>query len=100
MRKAEEKAAQAAQQQRAEEMSREEEKQRHIQLVKKKLQAAGNLFDNDWVALFEKCDTRGEGALDLADFIKALRNVCRLSAKMLPKVQIKEVRCEGCPTNL
>ena len=54
-------------------------------------QAAGNLFDNDWVALFEKCDTRGEGALDLADFINALRNVCRLTAKMLPKVQIKEV---------
>ena len=93
VRKAEEKAAHAEQQQRADEVSREEEKQHHIQLVKKKLQAAGNLFDDDWAALFEKCDTRGEGALDLADFIKALRNVCRLSAKMLPKVQIKEVRC-------
>lgn len=62
-----------------------------IELVKKKLRAAGNLFDDDWAALFEKCDTRGEGALDLPDFTKALRNVCRLSAKMLPKVQIKKV---------
>ena len=62
-------------------------------MVKKKLQAAGNLFDNDWVALFEKCDTRDEGALDLPDFTRALRNVCRITAKMLPKAQIKMVRC-------
>lgn len=66
-------------------------KNKAIQMVKMKLRAAGNLFGNDWGALFEKCDTRNEGALDLPDFTKALRNVCRITPKMLPKYQIKTV---------